>query len=439
MFLSQSSEPYTWKSGDADVVNAPLDIKNFPVVESILNKIKKKLGCSVNSVLVSRMNSGISSIRYHDDDEDSMDPRQPICVVSLGAKRTVQFCAKNQADYRETLLSISPDDRSMYVMKAGCQTHFLHRVRKNGRVKQPRYTLSFRCFIPKSERKTVGQLTPSPVKNLIAKFDSPDEVFKTPGPTPIEMDSGNKSTSPEITSTPWHSSVADLSLEKASAGYSPYPSHDTLPSQQLSSEAERYCVIFGTSITEGVDGAQMSRGSRRVINHSVNGAKIGDIREEIRDFCIDNPGATKKADKVIICVGTNDIKHFDSFNYDMVKRFRKPLTHLIRQAKFVFPNAQIILKSVLPIQVRFKYTPKSVQEFNYLLLELCGEFGCIFFDCFAEFLDCYGVDYNGCLYRDWLHLNDEGLKVLCRALKFVIYQDIFNPYMRTSNCHQYYY
>ena len=436
-FLSFSKESYSWKAGHSQVVNTPLLLENFPVVKSVLDKIKLSVGCEINSVLVSRLSNGNTAVRLHDDDEESMDSRQPICVVSLGAKRTVQFVAKTQDDFRGTCLSLTPDDRSMYIMKPGCQTHFLHRVRKDKRIKEARYSLSFRCFIPESERKAENILTPSPVKNLIAKFETPDEEFKTPGPTPNQLDSVN-SLPPKSTSTPRDCTVPGLSLDNATAGFSPYPCHDTFMSKQSSSDTEKYCVIFGTSITEGVDGAKLSRGSRRVINRSVSGAKIGDVREEIRDFCIENPGAINKVDKVIICLGTNDIKHFNSFQYDISKRFRSPLTQLIRQAKFMFPNAQIVFKCVLPFQIRFKYNPKSVQEFNYLLIELCGIYGCIFFDCFAEFLDCNGVDYNGHLYRNWLHLNDDGLKVLCRALKFVIYKDIFNPYMRVSNCPYYY-
>ena len=104
----------------------------------------------------------------------------------------------------------------------------------------------------------------------------------------------------------------------------------------------------------------------------------------------------------------------------------------------LIPSAQIIFKSVLPFKILYKYNPQSVHEFNYLLLELCGKHGCIFFDCFTEFLDENGVDYNSYLYRNWLHLNDLGLKVLSRALKFVIYNDIFNPMMKKSNCSYYY-
>ena len=123
----------------------------------------------------------------------------------------------------------------------------------------------------------------------------------------------------------------------------------------------------------------------------------------------------------------------------MTKRFRGPLTRLIKQVKLMFPSAQIIFKCVLPFRIIYKYNPKSVHEFNYLLLELCTEYGCIFMDCFSEFLDGYGVDYNKNLYRDKLHLNEADLKILCRAIKFVVYNNVYNPYMRINNSDYYYY
>ena len=40
------------------------------------------------------------------------------------------------------------------------------------------------------------------------------------------------------------------------------------------------------------------------------------------------------------------------------------------------------------------------------------------------------TDYNADLYWDNFHLNDMGIKILCRALKYIIYHNIFNPLPR---------
>ncbi|NQZ52355.1 MAG: SGNH/GDSL hydrolase family protein [Moritella sp.] len=139
-----------------------------------------------------------------------------------------------------------------------------------------------------------------------------------------------------------------------------------------------------------------------------------------------------------MCVGTNDVKYFDSSTKDVTKRFRQPLVRLVKLLKLLFPGAQIIFKCVLPMGIMYTYTAKSVHDFNYLLLDICKDFGCIFFDCFSDFLDQWGNCYNNYLYRDRIHLNDIGLRILCRALKFIIYRNVFNPIMRISPSNYYY-
>ena len=325
------------------------------------------------------MRNGHTSLRLHDDDEKNMDSKQPICLVSLGAKRKIEFVDKRQEKKWQTALSLQPEDRSMYIMKPGCQTYFEHRVRKNIRVRDERFALSFRCMIPSSELDTY---TPSPVKNLISKFDTPAAI-----PTPLISPKAMTDTStPNVTCE-----KASSLMDNVCSGFSPFPTDDTLNSKQSSNSGyrspdnDKNCVIFGTSITERVDGNKMSRGSRKVLNLSESGAKIEHIGETVRDFCIENPRVINNVDKVILCVGVNDIKHFDSIKYDLNKRFRKPLTRLINQVKLLLPNAQIIFKSVLPMKIFYFYTTKSVHEFNLLLLDLCGNYGCIFSTVFRDF------------------------------------------------------
>ena len=432
-FVSFGDEPYIWESQHGSVVNDPIHFDNFPNLKRVLNKVNSEFNCDLNCVLVSRYATGNNSLRKHDDDELAMDPTQPICVITLGATRKIEFLKKRQIGYAHTDLALLPLDKSLYVMKPGCQTYFEHRVRKDKRVKTERFCLSFRHFIPSNERSppmtlppTVSTVTPSPVQNLNNKFDnsSPEDFV-----TPMRGDFN-----------PHDSTKLIHSLKEQAQGFSPFSRDDTFAtnSPAKSTCGEKLCVIFGTSITHAVNGEMMSRGSRRVINISESGNKIGDIMDSVRDFCLENPSAVNSVDKVIISVGTNDIKHFNSFDHDLNKRFRRPLTKLMKQVKLVFPLAQIIFKCVLPFKITYKYHPKSVHEFNVLLLELCKEHSCIFMDCFGGFLDEHGVDYDTYLYRDFYHLNESGLKQLCRALKYAIYTNVFNPYFRINITGYYY-
>ena len=444
-FLSYYDEPYSWDSTDGPVVLNPHDLNGFPHIQSLLNKINTEYNCELNSVLISRYKCGEAGIRYHDDDEVSMDPSQPICVVSIGVKRRIEF-ALQQADLRKSKFSLNPSDRSIYAMLPGCQTHFLHRVRRNKNIRGERYCLSFRTFIPEAERSSAIQ-TPMPVKNLLQHFNSDTTSHSTPDQktditdlseeAPTQTTGHSKSNKDSISNKP------SVSFDDGPPGYSPFDSvsnsgYGSTKSSTNRNNAQKYCVIFGHSMTTDVDESLLSRGSRKVVNCSYSGANIWDIGNSVREFCLDNPNVVSRVDKVIMAVGTNDVKYFDSSTKDVDKRFRHPLVKLVKLLKLSFPGAQIIFKCVLPMGIMYWYTAKSVHDFNYLLLDICTKFDCIFFDCFRDFLDQWGNFNNEYLYRDRIHLNDAGLRILCRALKFVIYRNVFNPIMRISPSNYYY-
>ena len=103
--------------------------------------------------------------RLHCDDEAELDHTQPIAVVSLGAVRNVEFVDNKQESFRTTARTLKPANGSLYLMKAGCQQAFRHRVRMNKRVKDFRISISFRSFIPPSSVADPDQV-PAPVSPM---------------------------------------------------------------------------------------------------------------------------------------------------------------------------------------------------------------------------------------------------------------------------------
>ena len=157
------------------IINRPLELSQFPVIKRIMDKVNGKLGCNMNSVLVSCYARGEINTGLHSDNEESLDPSQPICVLSIGAVRRVEWVAidkklKHIADYR-----VDPSDCSLYVMKAGCQEDFLHRVRRDKRIRDWRISLSFRCSIPETS-PPLGVLAGSPVSPESRDHSSPVSV-----------------------------------------------------------------------------------------------------------------------------------------------------------------------------------------------------------------------------------------------------------------------
>ena len=161
-FLSHSSEDYVWSSKRGPVTQNPLNLDKFPVTKRIMALVNQKFDCNMNSVLVSCYASGSVNARLHSDDERTLDSRQPICVLSLGTTRKVEFVAEDKKNKRQSDLSIAPPDSSIYIMKPGCQKYFKHRVRMDNKNQEHRISLSFRCFVPATKTEQIEDIKEEP-------------------------------------------------------------------------------------------------------------------------------------------------------------------------------------------------------------------------------------------------------------------------------------
>ena len=179
---------------------------------------------------------------------------------------------------------------------------------------------------------------------------------------------------------------------------------------------------------KNVDAACLGRGNRTVVNLSGSGFRICDVGMAANDFYVENTESVNRVGKIILNVGTNEIKFFNSKAKNVSRTFWSPLAKLVKQLKSLFPNAQIVILCLLPMRIYYSYTAASIFYFNRLLYKICRNFGCIFYeDCFNHFLDYEGYDINSELYRDKWHLNDAGLRILCRSLKYIVLNNLFNP------------
>ncbi len=198
------------------------------------------------------------------------------------------------------------------------------------------------------------------------------------------------------------------------------------------------CLLFGSSITKGVDDQKLCRGSRVVINLSESGATIRDVQRISNDFYADNQAIANRVDRILVNIGTNDVKWLNGRKYSVRRKFRASLCNLVRDLKVMFPLATIVFISMLPIRAFYNYTAGTVNMFNRLLMEVSSDLGCIFFDCFEDFLAPDFRDYNSNLYRDKWHLNDMGLRLFCRALKYIIFSNMISSHVRTCWRHPFY-
>ena len=176
-------------------------------------------------------------------------------------------------------------------------------------------------------------------------------------------------------------------------------------------------------MTKHVRAKQLGFRGRKVINCSHSGAKIRDIKENIRNFYeSDEAAKSDDIEKVILSVGTNDVK-YSKFG---VGHLRRHISDLIDYTKDFFPAAIVIFQCCLPIHCMYPYTASNVIKFNLILKDVCAQNNCVYLDCFKDFLTYDNRFCNKELYHDWLHLNNRGVGVLSTWLKFVINENSFD-------------
>ncbi len=133
------------------------------------------------------------------------------------------------------------------------------------------------------------------------------------------------------------------------------------------------------------------------------------------------------------------MKWFNGRQFSVFRKFRAPLCNLVRDLKFLFPYAIIVFTTVLPMRAFHNYTAHTINAFNRLIFEVCRDLGCVFFDCFHDFLAPDFRDYNPDLFRDKWHLNEKGLRLFCRTLKYIAFSsNIYCSHSRTSCCRPFY-
>ena len=90
-WLTTTNLPYTWKSKGKNITNQPVNITQFNSINKIMLDLNNKYDIELNSCLVTYYQDGSSGLRLHHDGEDDMDSDQPICVVSVGTARNIEF------------------------------------------------------------------------------------------------------------------------------------------------------------------------------------------------------------------------------------------------------------------------------------------------------------------------------------------------------------
>ena len=339
------------------------DLDKFPQI-SRLRSIVSGLtdGSDFNSCIVNFYADGAARTRPHADDESYIDQSCPIACFSIGQTREIGIFDKNDG---QLVGKHSLQTESLLIMKPGAQANTKHQLlpMRSGPCGE-RYSISFR------------KIKYTEVQNEWPFTNKTSAIPPKPTPPPQK----NKTT-----------------------------------------------LVLGTSIPYYLDFQKLtgSSGKVNVINLCQRGAKIRHLHD-VLDEHYKNANPDESVDKIIVSVGTNDLRNNKK---NTVGHLYTPMENLVSKIKTFYPEATIYIQSLLPLRVQNAFTVGNVLGFNKLLVRLSAQNKCFYLDIFEEFLG-ENKHINPDLYRwDGVHLSNKGLSVLARAFIAKI-RGRFNPVTR---------
>ena len=320
---------------------------------------------TMNGCLVNLYPTGYAQLSPHADDESYVNQESSICTLSLGCTRDFKILEKGHKS-NTLLASYKLENQSLFLMQPGSQFCTRHQVLsdKTQTKDKLRYSISFR--------------------NIMPSF-STNEWPHTMNHSPI---------------------------------LHPNP-HDPKQSDHMLDTT----IILGDSISRDLYSDKLAgqKNQHHVINLSRGGTKICDASTILDNFYINghknNPSPNcNTVKKVILCIGTNDIRDCRG----EVNHMFYPFTQLIDKIRNYYPAALIYVQSLLPQKLVHSHIVDNVLNFLHLLQDACRAKNVYYIDVFHMFLNHRGFPDTSLFRPDGIHPNWYGRKILARAYIKVI-------------------
>ena len=372
-WLNSTNHPYKYSGA----FHEPHLITNYHSINKLMDMLNNSCytQSNLNSCFISCYSTAKKSLTVHSDDEPEICQLTPICNVSFGTTRTIEFEPKVPNYKGEPVCSYDLEHCSLNIMKPGCQQQLKHRVipgehQVNGQ--NIRFSLSFRRFIQSS-----------PVKTNIKLFENIGNIGE------LHQPSTSKHDNIDITEPSFLETV----------------------------------LFTGDSHFKNLDSNKLGKGKINVVNIAKGGSRICDTEAAVSDFCANNSSCN--VIKVFLSVGTNDIRYCSRG----ILHLTKPLKSLTERVTLCFSNSKIFYQSLLPLPIVTPYVRSNVESLNNLLYDTCKKNRVFYFDVFGDFLG-YDRHRNPDLFEernDNVHLNSVGLGVLAKKYIYRIHSKNFNP------------
>ncbi|MEM1180960.1 MAG: alpha-ketoglutarate-dependent dioxygenase AlkB [Acidobacteriota bacterium] len=113
-----------------------------PALVPIAEKLHQTLGIAFNNCLLNYYLTGKSTMGFHSDRTDDLQPGTGVAIVSLGSQRGLTYRSKADPTVRHTY-PLAPG--SMLYMDSAVQDEWMHAVKKQSDA-GPRISLTWRAF-----------------------------------------------------------------------------------------------------------------------------------------------------------------------------------------------------------------------------------------------------------------------------------------------------
>jgi alkylated DNA repair dioxygenase AlkB len=112
------------------------------VVLELKQKLEKELQTQFNGCLLNLYATGEIGMAWHSDNEPELDTEGIIASLSFGATRTFQLKHKQSGEK----IDLKLENGSLVVMDMHSQKHWMHQLKKEPKIFEPRVNLTFRQF-----------------------------------------------------------------------------------------------------------------------------------------------------------------------------------------------------------------------------------------------------------------------------------------------------
>lgn len=137
-------EAYTYGQGRGIRTYEPNEPS--PLIAEFRKKLLVDLETDFHGCFLNRYDGQKDWLGWHSDDDPSIDHEKPIAVITLGTGREINWKIRGSKGY-DAINRQYLEHGSLFVMPAGMQGNYYHRIPKSDRAVGTRISLTFRSLL----------------------------------------------------------------------------------------------------------------------------------------------------------------------------------------------------------------------------------------------------------------------------------------------------